>query len=461
MKILLAYGSYLPLVGGVWTYVNQLRRGLEERGHDVEILAHHPNLKGYYLMENGRFFETGHIETGIYTDLKRFYAIRGLPHIEDWILRKEAIRYGFEIAAYNLNLTHYDIIHVQDVLSARAISRVKPQNTPLICTIHSSLLKEIFLFDQEETPYFKNTFRYKYISELEQLGPNSCNISILPSNWLKDQMSLFPVHTDLAVIPYGIDIKDFEIKQIANPNIPIPNGKKVIACAARLVLEKGQLVLLEALKELKKKRKDWVCWMIGEQYAWDNFREVLETKTRALNLQDDVRFLGNRHDVPALLKKADIFVLPSLLENLPFAIIEAQLAGMPIVSTNVGGIPEMIVHGKTGLLTPANDSKQLAQNLKTVLDNYYLRGNLARNARTFGLKAWSHERMVDQTVNLYEELLQEKSNVLSIGPEKNIGGLTQTEIIRKYYCLTPSEYQIPDPAISTAFLQAVDEDERG
>lgn len=461
MKILLAYGSYLPLVGGVWTYVNQLWKALEQRGHDVEILAHHPKLEGYYLMKNGDFFETKQIEKGIYADIKQFYVKLGLPNIEDWILRKEAVRYGFEMAAFNLDLTNYDIIHVQDVLTARAISRVKPKNTPLICTIHSSLLKEIFLFDLEDTPFLKNSFRYKYISELEHIGPNSCDTCILPSKWLKDQMSLYSIQTELAVIPYGIDIKDFEANQNADPNIPIPVGKKVIACAARLVHEKGQLVLLEALKELKKQRNDWVCWIIGEQYAWDNFREVLEKKTKTLNLQDDVRFLGNRHDVPALLKKADIFVLPSLLENLPFAIIEAQLAGKPIVSTDAGGIPEMIIHGKTGLLTPVNDSKTLAINLKKVLEDYYFRRNLAYNARAFGLKTWSHEHMVDQTVNLYQNLLLEKSNTRPFSLEKNIGGLTQMELLRKYFCLTPNQYQIPDPAVPNAFLSETDGKERG
>lgn len=457
MKILLAYGSYLPLVGGVWTYVNQLRSGLEQRGHDVEILAHHPNLNGYYLMKKGEFFETGHIEKVISTDLKQFYLKRGFPKIEDWIIRKEAVRYGFEISAFNMDLTNYDVIHAQDVLTARAISRVKPQNTPLICTIHSSLVSEIFLFDTEETPFFKKTLRYKYVSELEHLGPNSCDMNILPSQWLKDLMATYSIHSDLAVIPYGIDIEDFQKKQQYNPNISAPTGKKVIACPARLVHEKGQLVLLDALKKLKLKRNDWVCWFIGEQYAWDNFRQVLETKTKMLNLQNNVLFLGNRQDVPALLRKADIFVLPSLLENLPFAIIEAQIAGKPIISTNAGGIPEMIVHGETGLLSPINDSKQLYQNLRRVLGDITLRKNLAFNAKTFGLKTWSHEKMVDKTVQLYEELLIKQGKASPIITYSNIDGLNQLDILKKYSCKTPVGYQIPDPAIPIALMKENDE----
>lgn len=460
MKILLAYGSYLPLVGGVWTYVNQLRRGLEERGHYVEVLAHHPNLDGYYLMKKGEFFETGHIEKGIYTDLKQFFFKLGIPRVEDWIIRKEAVRYCFEISAFNLDLTQYDIIHAQDVLTARALSRVKPQNTPLICTINSSLLKEIFLSDMEENPVIHKTLRFRYVSELEHLGPNSCDMNILPSQWLKDEMSHYSIHSDLTVIPYGIDIGDFQIKQKSDPNIAPPSGKKVIACAARLVYEKGQLILLEALKELKETREDWVCWIIGDQYIWDNFREILETKTKNLNLQNDVLFLGNRQDVPSLLRKADIFVLPSLLENLPFAIIEAQIAGKPIISTDAGGIPEMIVHGKTGLLSPVNDSKQLFQNLKMVLEDVSLRENLAFNAKVFGLKAWSHEKMVDQTLDLYYKLLDRKCELTPFTTDMNIGGLNQSDILKKYSCTTPAGYQIPDPAIPIALMQGNNEYER-
>jgi glycosyltransferase involved in cell wall biosynthesis len=144
-----------------------------------------------------------------------------------------------------------------------------------------------------------------------------------------------------------------------------PHNKTVIACAARLSEEKGHKYLLEALAKLKQERNDWVCWLMGD----GKLREELEQQTKELNLEQQVLFMGKQQNVPALLKMVDICVLPSIQDNLPFAVMEAQLAGKPMIVTDAGGLPEMVQHQVNGLVAKAGDSESIYQNIKVMMDN--------------------------------------------------------------------------------------------
>ncbi|WP_391558555.1 glycosyltransferase family 4 protein [Robertmurraya sp.] len=449
MKILLAYGSYLPLTGGVWTYVKQLTKGLEGQGHDVDILALHPDDNCYYLLKKGTSFNKNPLERTIYKKLKEYFEKKTFG-IDDWIIRKESKRHSLEIAAFHLGISTYDLIHAQDVVTAHALSRVKSITTPLVCTIHSSMIQEIFLAEIKKNPQITNSQRWKYISQLETLGPNSSDLSILPSNWLKDQMEHYSIQSEMTVIPYGIDIPDFQRQQTKLTDIIIPEEKKIIACSARLVFEKGQFSLLQALEKLKKVRNDWICLFIGDSYKWDDFGDFLKTEVKRKNLSNNVIFLGKRDDVPALLTSVDVFVLPSLLENLPFVIIEAQIAGKPIVASDAGGVPEMIEHGETGLLYPRDNSDELCDRLEKILSDGKLRKNLAEKAKNFGLTAWHHTKMIDSTLEVYNKVRTFPNDHRSIeeGPlvKDNLG------ILKKHSLKMPRNYHIPDSSTINALL---------
>lgn len=450
MKILLAYGSYLPLTGGVWTYVKQLAKGLEGQGHYVDILALHPDDNCYYLLKKGTFFNKNSLERTIYLKLKEVFR-KNTFEIDDWIIRKESKRHSLEIAASHLGISSYDLIHAQDVVTAHALSRVKAIHTPLVCTIHSSLIQEIFLTEMKKNPQITNSQRWKYISQLESLGPNSSDHTILPSHWLKEQMTHFSIQSEMTVIPYGIDILEFQNQQTTITEIKVPKYKKIIACSARLIFEKGQYSLLQALEKLKKIRNDWICLLIGDSYKWDDFGDFLKTEVKRKKLENNVIFLGKRDDVPSLLTKVDVFVLPSLLENLPFVIIEAQIAGKAIVASDAGGIPEMIEHGETGLLYPRDNSEELFNHLKKLLSDDKLRNDLAKNAKTYGLTAWHHMKMLDSTLEVY--------NKVSTFPNLH-KSLKQHPIVKdnlgifiKRTLNMPRNYQIPDSSTIKPLLE--------
>jgi glycosyltransferase involved in cell wall biosynthesis len=134
-------------------------------------------------------------------------------------------------------------------------------------------------------------------------------------------------------------------------------------------------------------------------------REEIRAAVAAAELEDRIELLGERHDVPALLATADIFVLSSRSEGLPIALLEALAQGLAVVASDVGGVAEAVVDGESGLLVPAGDPTALAGALQLLLTDPDLCRRLGANARvrcetSFALDSWR-----DAHVRLYEDLL--------------------------------------------------------
>ncbi|MFC4769241.1 glycosyltransferase family 4 protein [Effusibacillus consociatus] len=397
MKILIASSFLLPSVGGLWNYVEQLTRGLRRSGHEADILARDPHSENYYILNQGDILEATIVRGVVRPKITSFF-LRQISDMDPWINEREIERYSLELASSYFNLRKYDLIHTQDIIATTALSRVKPGNTPLIATIHGCLLDE---YMDKHMIRGKNTLSYHYGIAQEYYGITSSNITIVPSVWFKNYLKRkfgIPDH-HLTVVYNGMDTELFRNRMKNTESMLNPPDKYIIACTARLSPEKGHIYLLEALGKLKKERNDWVCWLIGD----GPLRTELEELSRHLKISDNVIFLGNRDDVPSLLNEADIFVLSSLQESLSYAVIEAQIAGKPILATEAGGITEVVAHGKTGLLSPVGQSEPLYRNLIKVLDDELLRKTLAKNAKLFGEKQWSLTKMIENTLNIYNK----------------------------------------------------------
>ncbi|TQL88221.1 glycosyltransferase involved in cell wall biosynthesis [Actinoallomurus bryophytorum] len=180
----------------------------------------------------------------------------------------------------------------------------------------------------------------------------------------------------------------------------LPAESPVILCVANLKVYKGHRFLLEAVARLHDRNLRCTLVLVGKGPE----RHALEEQ--AARLKIDVRFLGTRTDVEALLARADVAVLPSLHEGMSNAVMEAMAAGLPVVATEVGGTGELL-RGR-GILVPPSDSEALADGLGQVLADPALAARLGAAAR-----AWSRERlhvdaMVDRHVALYRELLERR-----------------------------------------------------
>jgi glycosyltransferase involved in cell wall biosynthesis len=166
---------------------------------------------------------------------------------------------------------------------------------------------------------------------------------------------------------------------------------------ARLSGLKGHATLLRSLERLRAEGVDLLLLIAGDGAQ----RDQLERQARELSLDDrTVRFLGARSDVDQLLRAADFFVLPSDTEGLPLSVLEAMAHGLPIVASNVGGIPELIEDDKQGLLIPPADPIALAAAIRRLADDPALRRRLGDAARARA----SGEFSLSTTMSNYDQL---------------------------------------------------------
>jgi glycosyltransferase involved in cell wall biosynthesis len=177
----------------------------------------------------------------------------------------------------------------------------------------------------------------------------------------------------------------------------------LIFSAGRLVPEKGHRVLLHAAARVLQDFPNMVFAIAGD----GPLRADLAELTAELGISDHIRLLGSRADVPDLLAASDIFVLSSLTEGLPMALLEAMAAGKAVVSTDVGGIRAALDDGGCGLLVPPNDALTLADALLRLLRDERLRADLAGRARERARDVYSLEQMGSHYMRLLSGHFQE------------------------------------------------------
>jgi len=194
----------------------------------------------------------------------------------------------------------------------------------------------------------------------------------------------------IAVIPNGIDPAVCD-RRDRGPRI------RTVITVANLRPEKCHETLVAAAATLVQRHPNLRFLIVGDGPE----RRALEALVNARGLSAHVQFLGHREDVPALLAEADAFVLPSRSEAFPNAIVEAMSAGLPVVATGVGGVPELVEDGRTGVLVRVGDPAHLAAALAGLIEHPEHAARLGREARRVVLQRYSFERMVSSFEELY------------------------------------------------------------
>ena len=142
--------------------------------------------------------------------------------------------------------------------------------------------------------------------------------------------------------------------------------------------------------------------------------------TQELGLSNTVLFLGRRRDVPGILACCDLFVLPSWAEGLPNSVLEAMASGLPVVATRVGGTPEIIEDGVSGLLVAPREPHGLASAIMQILENGEFAKQIAQSARDRACAQFGFDRLLSELDSLYFEAQPHKRE-LPYAPKKNNG----------------------------------------
>ncbi|UCD34336.1 MAG: glycosyltransferase family 4 protein [Nitrospiraceae bacterium] len=215
----------------------------------------------------------------------------------------------------------------------------------------------------------------------------------------------FPAHKVVSIAT-GVAPEFFEVRRSreARAKYGLDRGAPVIANVGILRSVKGHEVTLRSVQRV-------VDAVPGVRYliAGDGPRQkALEDLARELGIVEHVLFTGFVEDVREVYALSDVVVLSSWSEGLPQSVLQAMAAGVPVVATRVGGVPEVVVHGDTGLLVEPGDHEGLAQGIITLLRQPEAGKRLAGRARELVMKEHSAEHMLDQIEQLYERLLKNK-----------------------------------------------------
>lgn len=207
----------------------------------------------------------------------------------------------------------------------------------------------------------------------------------------------------LRVIPNAIDLRTFKsgdgrLREEAG----VEPGAYLFVCAARLHPQKGHSVLLDAVRQLVDADVGPFAVLLAGSGP---LRGEIEARVRERRLAHHVRLLGLRDDMPSLFLQCDAFVLASLYEGLPLAILEAMAAGLPIVATTVGGVGEVVEHRRHGLLVPPGDAHALAAAMAELIRNPAQGRAMGQAARAIVQRDYSIDVIAERTMAVFDACL--------------------------------------------------------
>lgn len=235
---------------------------------------------------------------------------------------------------------------------------------------------------------------------------NQSNLTIVaPSRWLAEQakqslLNRFPIHH----IPYGIDINTYQPldRELSRVSLGIPTNKKVIMFGVVDLKEtrKGGDILAKALSLLPQSLKhETVLLVMGD--GGESFGNAVGIEVINLGFVSNDRFKALAYSA------ADLFLLPTHADNLPVSLQESMSCGTPMVSFNVGGVPDLVRPGITGYLANLKDAEDFCNGIMQLLENDNLRAQMSQNCREIAIKEYPLELQAKRYIEIYQHILRQ------------------------------------------------------
>jgi glycosyltransferase involved in cell wall biosynthesis len=298
----------------------------------------------------------------------------------------------------------FDIIHIHSGISIPLLAGyllAKKTSKPLVITWHGDSIRV-----PDQGRYCgpiagPATIVYKYI--IHSILRHAAAIISVSSKYIERSQFLKPYENKIKCVPNGISIEDFHR---INPKGKTQKylgleGKKVVLFLGSLFPIKGPDILLRAIPTIIQKENDTIFVFAG---GGDSQRYI--DMARDLGIADYVRFPGylNQNEKVAYLQATDIFVLPSRMECFPLVCLEAMASGLPIIASNVGGIPDAVQDNENGLLIPPEDHQSLSNSVLVLLNNDQLRKGLGEKGNAMaGHYSWT--AIAEETAEIYQGLV--------------------------------------------------------
>lgn len=302
----------------------------------------------------------------------------------------------------DLGFSDIEIVHFQGLhrLPSRWLLQQAVRKKIKVLTTHA-LQESIDIIRRSKYRFLIKRFFVDSLRNMDHI------VALSPSD-SQSLINLGVLRDKISVIPNGIDPKKFSKRR----HFVEKNNKLKILCVARFDRNKKYESLISVLSRLASQGLDVEAYFVGAVSDKEYFKKILEL-VKANGLEKTIRF-GTSIDDPALIDcylSCDVFVLPSSMETFPLAIIEAMYAGLPIIASKVGGIPDIVRNGVNGFLVDPNDINELYEKCLQLLKDDMFRDSM-REANLKAARSYTWDKIAASTYNLYE-LLMEKRDTAS------------------------------------------------
>lgn len=385
MKILMLSWEYPPrIVGGIARVVHDLSHRLIKDGHEVTVITYRDGDVPYF--ENDGGVKVHKVDNFMISP----------NNFIDWVMQLNfnmVARAGEIIAEEG----SFDVVHAHDWLTAYAGKTVKhAYDIPLVSTIHATEAGRNSGISGETQ---------KYINDTEWMLTYESSEVIVNSNYMKNELQrLFGLPFEkINVVPNGISLntfsnieRDYDFRrQYAMDN------EKIILFMGRLVYEKGIQHLIAAMPKILSQYNDSKLVIAGKGGMIDELR----SQTSALGLDNKVYFTGylSSKNVQKMYKAADVSVFPSTYEPFGIVVLEAMLAGTPVVVSDIGGLNEIVDHGYNGMKSYAGNANSLSDSILTLLYDHKLCDTIVKNAQAKVKNEYNWTKIAQDTHFTYQK----------------------------------------------------------
>lgn len=363
--------------GGAQKYVLQLAYYFSQK-NEVTVLV------GEAKNQDQQFFDKAK-ELGI--------KVKVLKRLERGIDPVGNIASIFEIRKQLRNLAP-DILHINSSMAGfvGSLAAFLYNMDPLHVTLKVIYTAHGFVFNEPLSSIEKKVYTF-----LEKISSSWKAKIITVSNYdYQSGIDNGIAKTKLTTIHNGINEKEYTFLDRGQARQGLDLGdEKVIGTVASLYPTKNIPLLLKAARKINE-----TFVIIGDGPE----RNAIEKQIKDFKLSN-VKLVGSKNNAYQYLKAFDIFVLPSVKEGLPYTLLEAGLAELPVIATNVGGCPEVIEDQKTGLIIPSKNEDELIQSIAKLLKDNNLATNLAKNLKSKVTKEYSAEKMLFETSSIYNNVV--------------------------------------------------------
>ncbi len=395
MNVCFVTPEYFPISGGTGAYVYYLSHSLQKLGHNVHVVARHKQ-------------DSEKIVNGI-----NVHYIQGTGNalLRYWRFARSASK---KIEGLNKQIG-FDIIHANLPL-VPSFGIPKDSAKALVCAVHSTWKGEAIVTKRDNpkelNPNEKTMLRFNFLLRRyeKKLMKRSDALIAVSKYTVGELTGLYGIEEEkIHVIYNGVDTCKFKPRPDRaelRREFRLEEKKKIVLFVGRLYHRKGLEILLRSIPPVIQQFRDVKFAISGTGFK--KKEESLRDLAKELEIEDYVTFLGYVPDekLPDLYSGSDIFVLPAIYENFPFAILEAQATALPVISTKVGGIPEFLINNENGFLIDPGDPAQLTQRILTLLQDPKLAKKMGSQGRKLIEEKFAWRLITNQVIDLYHKLLE-------------------------------------------------------